>query len=76
MVPLDIFNDTLTDSSRTSPDGFRYLYATLYSARVYGTQPLLSLQDYNTRTANATAGASLNTIQWFRKGIETTRSGN
>ncbi|MGI4760775.1 MAG: hypothetical protein ACRYF0_08720 [Janthinobacterium lividum] len=27
LVPLDVFNGTLTDSSRTSPDGFRYLAA-------------------------------------------------
>jgi len=53
LVPLDIFNGTLTDSSRTSPDGFRYLY----SARVSGTQPLPSLPDYNTRTAALAAAA-------------------
>lgn len=40
LVPLDIFNGTLTDSSRTTPDGFRYIYATLYTALVSGTQPL------------------------------------
>ncbi len=62
LVPLDIFNGTLTDSSRTSPDGFRYLYATLFSARVYGTQPLLTLQAYNNRTAAAIAAAGPSTI--------------
>ena len=36
LVPLDVFNGTLTDSSRTTPDGFRFIYGTIYSARVYG----------------------------------------
>lgn len=53
LVPLDVFNGTLTDSSRTTPDGFRYVYATLYTALVAGTQPLLSVQDYNARTSAA-----------------------
>ena len=43
LVPLDVFNGTLTDSSRTTPDGFRYVYATLYTALVSGTQPLMSV---------------------------------
>ncbi len=36
LVPLDVFNGTLTDSSRTTPDGFRFLYGTVYSARIWG----------------------------------------
>ena len=62
LVPLDVFNGTLTDSSRTTPDGFRYVYATLYTARVAGTQPLLNVQDYNTRTATAEAAVGSGTI--------------
>lgn len=53
LVPLDVFDGTLTDSSRTTPDGFRYVYATLYTSLVAGTQPLLSVQDYNARTSAA-----------------------
>ncbi|MGI4760776.1 MAG: hypothetical protein ACRYF0_08725 [Janthinobacterium lividum] len=62
LVPLDVFNGTLTDSSRTTPDGFRYVYATLYSARVSGTQPLLSLADYNGRISAAEASFGPATI--------------
>jgi hypothetical protein len=62
LVPLDVFNGTLTDSSRTTPDGFRYIYATLFTSRVAGTQPLLSVQDYNTRTASAEAAVGPNAI--------------
>jgi len=70
LVPLDVFNGTLTDSSRTSPDGFRYLYATLYSAHVYGTQPLLSMQDYNARTASAIAAAGPTVIPIMVQRVE------
>jgi|GEM_PF-3149069 len=62
LVPLDVFNGTLTDSSRTTPDGFRYVYATLYSALVSGTQPLLSLADYNNRISAAEASFGSSTI--------------
>lgn len=70
LVPLDVFNGTLTDSSRTSPDGFRYLYATLYSAHVSGTQPLLSMQDYNARTAAAVAAVGPTVIPIMVQRVE------
>jgi len=62
LVPLDVFNGTLTDSSRTTPDGFRYVYATLFTALVAGTQPLATIQDYNARTAAAEAQFGPGTI--------------
>ncbi|TGE21270.1 T9SS type A sorting domain-containing protein [Hymenobacter aquaticus] len=49
LVPLDIFNGTLTDSSRTTPDGFRYLYGTVYTANITGNNPLPTLQTLNAR---------------------------
>lgn len=61
-LPLDVFDGTLTDSSRTTPDGFRYVYATLYTALVAGTQPLLSVPTYNSRTTAAEAAAGPGTI--------------
>ena len=62
LVPLDIFNGTLTDSSRTTPDGFRYIYATLYSAHVAANYQLPSLQDLNTRIVTAETSAGSATI--------------
>lgn len=62
LVPLDVFNGTLTDSSRTTPDGFRYVYATLYSSLVAGTQPLRTMQDYNARITAADASFGTGTI--------------
>jgi pimeloyl-ACP methyl ester carboxylesterase len=61
LVPLDIFNGTLTDSSRTTPDGFRYIYATLYSAQVSGTA-LPSLANLNSRIATTEAQVGPNSI--------------
>lgn len=62
LVPLDVFNGTLTDSSRTTPDGFRYIYATLYSALVSGSQSLRSIQDYNNQVAAAESSFGPGTI--------------
>ena len=57
LVPLDVFNGTLTDSSRTTPDGFRFIYGTVYTARIYGANPLPTLPDLNARIAAAEAAA-------------------
>ncbi|GAA3938387.1 T9SS type A sorting domain-containing protein [Hymenobacter algoricola] len=61
LVPLDVFNGTLTDSSRTTPNGFRALYGTAYTANIYGTNPLPTLQTLNSRVsaAVATAGTTI-----------------
>lgn len=56
LVPLDVFNGTLTDSSRTNPDGFRFIYTTVYSAWLgSGNNPLPSLLELNSRLEAATA---------------------
>ncbi len=48
LVPLDVFNGTLTDSSRTNPDGFRFIYTTVYSAWLgSGNNPLPSPLELN-----------------------------
>ena len=62
LVPLDIFNGTLTDSSRTTPDGFRFIYGTIYSANTRPTNRLPTLQDVNARIAAAEAAAGPTTI--------------
>ncbi len=56
LVPLDVFNGTLTDSSRTNPDGFRFIYTTVYSAWLgSGNNPLPSPLELNSRLDAATA---------------------
>ncbi len=56
LVPLDVFNGTLTDSSRTNPDGFRFIYTTVYSAWLgSGNNPLPSPLELNSRLEAATA---------------------
>ncbi|MGI4759090.1 MAG: T9SS type A sorting domain-containing protein [Janthinobacterium lividum] len=56
LVPLDVFNGTLTDSSRTNPDGFRFIYATAYSAWLgSGANPLPSPLDLNASISAAVA---------------------
>lgn len=61
LLPLDVFNGTLTDSSRTNPAGFRFLYGTVYSSRVYGANPLPTLPALNARinAASIAAGAAI-----------------
>ncbi|HEX8428399.1 hypothetical protein [Hymenobacter sp.] len=61
LAPLDPFNGTLTDSSLTNPAGFRFLYASAYSARASGSNPLPTLQTLNARVeaATATAGTAI-----------------
>jgi alpha/beta superfamily hydrolase len=52
LIPLDLFNNTLTDSSRTNALAFRFLYATLSSSRIYGTSSMPTLATVNTRITN------------------------
>lgn len=49
LIPLDVFNNTLTDSSRTDAQVFRFLYATLYSSRIYGSNSMPTLATVNSR---------------------------
>lgn len=69
LVPLDIFNGTPTDSSRTTPDGFRFIYGTIYSARIYGSNPLPTLQTFNARVTAAEATAGPQTISLMVQNI-------
>lgn len=39
LLPLDIFHGVLTDSNCVDLDGWRMVYTTLYSSRIYGTNP-------------------------------------
>ncbi|WP_179223113.1 DNRLRE domain-containing protein [Pontibacter ummariensis] len=46
-LPLDIFNGVLTDSNRVNMDAWRMAYASLYTSRIYGTNPLPTLASVN-----------------------------
>ncbi len=62
LVPLAPFNGVLQDSVLLNPDLFRGLYGTAYTACIYGTNPLPTLQDFNTRLATAEAAAGPATL--------------
>ncbi len=47
LVPLDVFQGTLTDSNKVNIYAWRQVYATLQSARIYGTNPLSELGTVN-----------------------------
>ncbi|GAB3636587.1 hypothetical protein GCM10027422_21770 [Hymenobacter arcticus] len=47
LLPLTSFNGTLADSTRTNPTLFRALYASAYTACIWGANPLASLPAYN-----------------------------
>ena len=51
-IPLDLFNNTLTDSSRTNMQVFRYAYATFASAKI-GSYTPPRLDTINARIAAA-----------------------
>lgn len=57
LLPLAPFNGTLADSTRTTPTVFRALYATAYTACIYGTNSLPTLQSFNASVASAEASA-------------------
>jgi len=56
MVPLAPFNGVLQDSVLLNPDLFRGLYATAYTACIYGANPLPTLQALNANVAAAGPG--------------------
>ena len=62
LAPLAPFNGALADSTRLTPALFRCLYGTVYTACIYGTNPLATLQNLNLRTAAAEAAAGPATI--------------
>ena len=47
LVHLAAFNGQLADSTRTTSAVFRALYATAYTACIYGNNPLATLPAYN-----------------------------
>lgn len=62
MVPLAPFNGVLQDSVLLNPDLFRGLYATAYTACIYGANPLPTLQTLNANVAAAEAAAAPGTL--------------
>ncbi|MGX5818498.1 T9SS type A sorting domain-containing protein [Chitinophaga lutea] len=59
-IPLDVFGGVLTDSNKVSMDAWRMAYATLYSSRINGTNPLPALTTVNTTIATEeSAGAAI-----------------
>ena len=62
LVPLAAFNGQLADSTRTTPAVFRALYATAYTASIYGSNALPTLPAYNATVAAAEAAAGPATI--------------
>lgn len=62
LVPLAPFNGVLQDSVLLNPDLFRGLYATAYTACIYGTNPLSTLQAFNASVTAAEAAAGPGTL--------------
>lgn len=61
-MPLAAFNGQLADSTRTTPAVFRALYATAYTANIYGSNTMPTLPGYNAAVAAAEAAAGPATI--------------
>ncbi len=57
LVPLAAFNGQLADSTRTTPAVFRALYATAYTASIYGSTNMPTLSGYNATVAAAERAA-------------------
>jgi hypothetical protein len=57
-LPLDVFNGTLTDSSRTNIQAFRMAYASLCTGLIKGSNPLPTLADLNTRLRTQVAASA------------------
>jgi hypothetical protein len=57
-LPLDIFNGVLTDSNKVNMDVWRMAYASLYTSRIYGTNPLPTFESINTTIENVQSAAS------------------
>ena len=73
LIPLDIFNNTLTDSSRTNLQAFRYAFATFYSSRVLSSNSLPTLDTVNARIATAVKTYSAIPIALLRADYATLR---
>lgn len=59
-IPLDVFNGVLTDSNKVNIEAWRMAYATLYTSRISGTNPLPTLPTVNTSIeTEENAGASI-----------------
>jgi len=52
-LPLDIFNGVLTDSNKVNMDVWRMAYASLYSSRIHGPNPLPTFASVNNTIASA-----------------------
>lgn len=52
LLPLDVFKGTLTDSTVADIKIWRGLYASLYTSRIYGANPMATLQTVNTTLQN------------------------
>lgn len=52
LVPLDVFNGVLTDSNKVDLSVWRQAYSTLYTSRIYGTNPLAGMAAVNTTIGN------------------------
>lgn len=61
LLPLDVFGGTLTDSTVADAKIWRGLYASLYTSRIYGTNPMSPLSTVNTtiKTEMAAAPAAI-----------------
>jgi hypothetical protein len=62
LIPLTSFNGIMADSTRTTPSVFRALYATAYSSRIYGTNSLQTLSNFNTSVKSAETALGSATI--------------
>ena len=61
LVPLDVFNGQLTDSNRLDIDLCRYAYGSLYTAHIYGSNPLPSLAGVNV-SVNSFSNYNMNVL--------------
>lgn len=57
LLPLDVFKGTLTDSTVTNANIWRGLYSSLYTSRIFGTNPMSTLAAVNTTIASETVAA-------------------
>ena len=57
-LPLDIFNGVLTDSNKVNMDVWRMAYASLYTSRIYGTNPLPTFASINNTLESAQSETS------------------
>lgn len=58
LLPLNVFDGTLSDSNRTNTDVWRQAFATLATSRIYGTGTLPRLDSLAARTDRASSASS------------------